>query len=260
MRVMDFEREVSGAAPDGAFLRDFGEDDRQAGTKAPPPRGRLFWVAVLAGCALGGMVLSRSRGQGPVAAPASPAFSQISFVADERLAPMIAFSAPEDGPLPAHYVARSRAATGERWDTLTFGAPDGGDLLFRITLRSATSPLAGSSLFVALAKQSAELGAAVIHATSPQPDETARGPIEWADITLSGRKGERPCLGFRTTRAAAIDLSGFACGGRGAPLDRAALECLIDRLDPTKAGLESGLGEALKSEASRRAACPRVVG
>ena len=157
-------------------------------------------------------------------------------------------------------MARSRAASGERWDTLTFGEPESGDLLFRVTLRSEKSSPPKTSLFVALAKQSAELGAAVIHATSPQFDESALGPIEWADVTLSDRKGERSCLGFRATRTSDITLSGLACGGRGATLDRAALECLIGRLAPTNAGAQSGLAEAPKSDAARKTACPRVVG
>ena len=256
---MGFEQNTGGAALDGAFLRDFPKDGRQAKTKPRQPRGRL-WIVALAGCALVGLMLARDRGQALVAAPAPPLLSQISFVADERLAPMISFAESDGDQARARYVARSRGAGGERWDTLTFGEPESGDLLFRVTLRSEKSPPAKISLFVALAKQSAELGAAVIHATSPQFDESALGPIEWADITLADRRGERPCLGFRATRTSDIALSGFACGGRGAALDRAALECLIGRLAPTNAGAQTGLAEALKTDATRKTTCPRVVG
>ena len=256
---MGFEQNTGGAALDRAFLRDFPEDGRQTRTKPGAPRGRV-WLGVLAASALVGLALARSGGQALVAEPTAPIPPQISFVAEEGLAPLVSFAASALDQTQAHYVARSRAASGERWDTLTFGEPETGDLLFRVTLRSEKSSLAKTSLFVALAKQSAELGAAVIHATSPQFDESALGPIEWADITLADRKGERPCIGFRAARTSDIALSGFACGGRGATLDRAALECLIGRLAPTNAGAQSGLADALRADATRKTTCPRVVG
>ena len=254
---MDFEHDTGGAVLDRAFLRDFQEDDIETRSR---PRSRWLRLLVLAGgCALAGFILARGRGSALIDAPASTPLSQISFIADGRLAPLIVFAAPGDDQAQAHYVARARPS-GERWDTLTFGEPGAGDLLFRVTLRSANASLQKSSLFVALAKQSAELGAAVVHATSPQSAETTLGLVEWADIRLADRSGERSCLGFRAARPANIDMSGFACGGRGAPLDRAALECLLGRLAPTDAGLEAGLGEILKGEAARKPACPRVVG
>lgn len=256
---MDYGQDTGGVVLDRAFLRDVVEGGRKTRKARPRPRLRRLF-ALAAGCALAGFILARGGGPALIDAPASAPLSQISFIADERLAPMMAFAAPEGDRAQAHYVARSRPTSGERWDTLTFGEPDAGDLLFRVTLRSTKSSFSRSSLFVALAKQSAELGAAVVHATSPQFGETALGPIEWAEITLADRRGERPCLGFRAARSADIDLSGFACGGGGASLERVALECLIGRLAPTDAGLEAGLGEVLKSGAARKATCPRVVG
>jgi hypothetical protein len=246
---MSMERLEAGAAQGGALI-EFLKYACQAGAR-PAGRGRLRLrgVLVLAACLIGGAILSRNGGQSPVAAPAAGP-SHIAFVANERLAPMVSFSPPDAIRAPIHYQARMRENSTERWDTLTFGDAGGDEILFRVTLRAAKSALPRSSLFVELAKQSAEIGAAVVHATNPEFFSAGRGPIEWAEVTLSGATGERPCLGFRLDRLREIDLSGLACGAHGAALDRVALGRLIDRLSATGSGKESGLGEVLKSGAT----------
>ena len=256
---MDFEPDISGATLDGAFSRDF-HSARTAKPKSVRRRRLIFRVVALTGLgAFAGAVLTHTRDE-VVAAPDAAAVQQVRFVADERLPPMMTFSARDEDQPSTHYLARANAATGERRDSLIFGDAESGGLLFRVTLHSAPSPQAKASFFVALAVQSAELGAAVTHATPPTRDESAPTPIEWADITLSDRNGDRACLGFRTTRARNLELSGFACAARGAQLDRAALECLVDRLAPTHQGIDAGLGEILQNDPARRKACARVVG
>jgi hypothetical protein len=246
---MSIDQVVGDASPGGAFDR-IVEFSLQTGARARfvrPRRSRFRGIILLAPCLLAGAILAHSSRQGPVAAVAPGPFSQVGFMANERLAPMASFRPPENVRAPVHYQARVRNDTEERWDTLTFGDAGGDDILFRVTLRSTKSALARASLFVELAKQSAEIGAAVVHATNPQFYATARGPVEMADVTLAGVKGERPCLGFRFDRAQSVDLSGLACGAHGATLDRAALTRLVDRLSATESGVEAGLGEVLKS-------------
>ncbi len=138
----------------------------------------------------------------------------------------------------------------ERWDTLTVGEVGGQETLFQVTLHLAQPLRSKPSLFVDLARQAAGLEGAIVHATSPRSSVSARGPLEWADVTLSSVKGERRCRGFRLMRSPEIDLSGLACAARGAPIDAAFLGHLIDRLMPTAAGLEAGLGDVLAAEAS----------
>jgi len=214
----------------------------------------------VSGCALAGLILTQGHGEALVAIKASPSLSHVAFVEDERLPPMLSFSPPQPGRSQRRYQARVREGVGERKDTLTYGEAGADGLFFGVTVHSAKSALAKPSLFVELAQQSAELGAAVVRATSPESYATARGPVDWAELTLSGPDGERSCLGFRFAQVAAIDLSGLACGGHGAPLDPVALGCLLDRLSATSAGLEAGLGEVLKSDPSRPKACGRVAG
>jgi hypothetical protein len=242
---MSVERLASGAAQGGA-LSEFAEYRRRAAGRS---RLRLRHGLLLAAGLIGGAILARNGSQIPVAAPVSGP-SHFAFVANDRLAPMVSFSPPEAIRAPLHYQARMRENSAERWDTLTFGDAGGDEILFRVTLRAAKSAMPRPSLFVELAKQSAEIGAAVVHATNPEFFSTERGPVEWAEVTLSGAKGERPCLGFRLDRVQDVDLSGLACGAHGAALDRPALGRLIDRLSATGSGMEAGLGEVLKSGAS----------
>jgi hypothetical protein len=246
---MSMERLESFAAQGGALI-EFMKSARQAGARpAGRERLRLQGALLLAACLIGGAILSRNGGQIPVAMPPSGS-SHNAFIANERLAPMVSFSPPDTIRAPLHYQARMRENSTERWDTLTFGDAGGDEILFRVTLRAPKSAISRSSLFVELAKQSAEIGAAVVHATNPEFFSTGRGPIEWAEVTLSGAMGERRCFGFRLDRLREVDLSGLACGAHGVALDRVALGRLIDRLSATGSGKEAGLGEVLKGGAT----------
>lgn len=247
---MSVDQMASVASPSGA-LGDFGDYARRTGaasvrSSGPWPRN----VILLGACLIVGVILLRSSGPAPLDPSAPGTSSQVGFVANERLAPLLSFSPPEAGRAQTHYEARVRDNPGDRWDTLTFGDAGGDDILFRVTIRSARAPLARASLFVDLAKQSAEIGAAVVRATNPQFLSKGRRPFELADLTLSGPKGERPCVGFRLDRTRNVDVSGLACGAHGAALDRVALERLIDRLSATNSGMEAGLGAALKGGAT----------
>ncbi len=253
---MSVERIAIGAAPG-----DFAQRRDQSRTELVGTRRWPIWVSFsLSSCAFAGLILLQGHGQALVAMRVSPSFSRVALVESDQLPPMLSFSPPEAGRSQPHYLARVREGVGERRDTLTYGDAGADDLFFRVTVHLAKSAPAKPSLFVELAKQSAEFGAAVIRAKSPESTMTARGPVEWAGVTLSGPNGERSCLGFRFARMAEIDLSGLACGGHGSPLDPVALGCLIDRLSPTAAGMEAGLGEVLKSDPTRATACRRVAG
>jgi hypothetical protein len=235
----------------GGVLEEFLEIEHRSGpTAAPGRRSHFGYGVLLACCLLGGVIAWRQGGQAPVAATRAGPYSHVGFVLNEQLSPMLAFSPLDVIRVPLRYEARMRESPKERWDTLTYGDIAGDETLFRVTLRSARPGVARPTLFVDIAKQSAEIGSAVVHATNPQIYATARGPIEWAEMSLSSANGERSCLGFRFNRPQDFDLSGIACGAHGAALDRAALERLIDRLSVTGPGMEAGLGDALKSGAT----------
>jgi hypothetical protein len=235
----------------GGALDEFLEVDRPpAPTAAPGRRLHFSDVVLLACCLLGGVIAWRQGGQAPIAATRAGPYSHVGFVLNEQLSPMLAFSPLDAIRAPLHYEARMRESPQDRWDTLTYGDIASGETLFRVTLRSAKPGVARPTLFVDIAKQSAEIGSAVVHATNPQIYATARGPIEWADMSLSSLNGDRSCLGFRFNRPQHFDLSGLACGAHGTVLDRAGLERLIERLSVTGSGMEAGLGQALRSGAT----------
>jgi hypothetical protein len=241
---MSVEGAASGFAP-SVFL---GDHDRR---RLKPARSGRRWLAIpllLAGVALA--VFAR-REDADRPQPALPtAFSRIGFVADEALPPMLSFRQADGARANIHYFARIRRPEAERWDTLTVGDVESDDILFQVTLYAAKSAMAKPGLFVDLARQSAELNAAIVYAASPLVAETAHGPIETADVKLAGAKGERRCLGFRLAGSPRIDVFGLACGARGAPLDAAMLGRMIDRLAPTAPGTEIGLGEIFRNSAS----------
>jgi hypothetical protein len=240
---MSVEGAARGFAP-SVFL---GEHDRRRLKPARPGRRRLAVALLLAVAALAVFARRDDAGRPPPSAPA--AFSRIGFVADDALPPMFSIRQTDGAHGKVHYAARRRP-DAERWDTLTVGEVDGDDILFQVTLYAAKSAMAKPGLFVDLARQSAELDAAIVYAASPQVSETAHGSIETADVKLAGAKGERRCLGFRLGGSPRVDVFGLACGPHGAALDPAALTRMIDRLVATGPGIEAGLGEIFRNEAS----------
>lgn len=248
-----------GGVPDDLVRQGFQPKPR----RAPTPRWLVWTSLSLSDLALGGLALliflhGPDRTPGAASAVASP--PPVAFVEDQRLARMLSFEPPAGGRGPTRYQARMRQGGGERSDTLTYGEIGGGDLFFRVAIHAGVSAPSASSLFVELATQSAELDAAVIRATSPESYATSRGPVEWADVILATRDGQRSCIGFRLARTARAALSGLACGSRAAPIEPAALDCLIDRLSATRAGDEAGLGETLKGDPLRASACRGATG
>jgi len=238
----------------GQEPRDFRADDRLPDYEfAPAPRGG-HWLGVAAWRVGGAAMLALMLGiayHRPAAPPQTALAPEVPYSVDSSLPPLVSIALPGQ----AHYVARSRGAQGGRKDTLTFGEWDANALFLQVSVRQTAS--APRSLFVDLAMQSAELGAAVLRMNRPETFVGARGPVEWAEANLSGAKGERSCIGFRLSPADGSRVSGLACGAGDVRLDRAKLECLVDALSLTPAGQDARLGAVLPGVAPRRAGCAR---
>lgn len=246
-RGMSVDAIAGGAAP-----RDARFGDGAAASARPPvrPRRRRLGVpAVLACGALVAALTAWNRGAEPPE-PVAPSSWRTGFVADARLPAIMTFRQGDGARASLRYEARQRPADAERWDTLTIGEAGDDDAFFQVTLRAAKTALPKASLFVELARQSADLDAAVIHATAPQSTMTEHGNLEWAALTLSGPRAERACAGFRLAGATTVELSGIACGARGGAIDPAALARLIERLSATAAGLQAGVGQVLPADGS----------
>jgi hypothetical protein len=240
---------------DGQEPRDLRADYGLPDYELAPARGAGRWLGVAAwrvgGAALLALMALGIAYHRPVDPPQATSAPEVPYSVDSSLQPLISMAFPG----PAHYVARSRGALGERKDTLTLGEWDANALFLRISVQQTAS--APTSLFVDLAMQSAELGAAVLRMSRPETFAGARGPVEWAEANLSGAKGERSCIGFRLSPAGASRVSGLACGAAEIKLDRAKLACLLDALSLTPAGQDAGLGAVLPGAAPRRAGCAR---
>ena len=211
-------------------------------------------AAALLGLAL--LALVHWRAAGPVAPPLTV---ESAYVADATLTPLIALGGPPRGAAP-RYIARSREATGGRRDTLAVGDWGADGLLLRLTLRARGGKPTPDSIFVETAMQAAEFGAAVLRASNGETILGARASFEYAQVKLAGGTAERNCLGFRLLASGENELSGLACGASDAPFDRPRLECLIDALSLTEAGVSAGLSELLPGAPTRRAGCARGVG
>ena len=231
--------------------------EEDCGRPPAPTRGGGFGVAMARSIVAAGLgLVLLALNQAPTRAPALTAATEAPFAADAALAPLASLLL---GAAHASigYVARSRGASGERRDMLTAGDWVGDGPFLSLTLRTDATPT--GSFFVDLATQSAAQGLGVSRSASPENLAGGRAPIEWAEATLSGQGRERVCAAFRLLPGGAGHISGFACGASDAPLDRAAIVCLIDALVLTDAGRAAGLGAALPGAPIRRAACGRGV-
>jgi hypothetical protein len=212
--------------------------------------GARLWLAMgLALATTGAFLMSpypRHDAQSP--APVVPALSSEFHQSD--LPPLVFARALDGGAAAAAYEAQSRESDGARRDALTLGDPMTDGPFLRASARvggMTRTPL----FFVELAREAAEVGQAVAHASSPQAD----GALLLSDVTLDTDGRQRACLGFRFNGVGAADLSGLACGATGAALERSALMCLIGRLEATPAGAQTGIGKILNAAAAERSPC-----
>lgn len=157
--------------------------------------------------------------------------------------------------LPLDYGARRRAEGRERRDTLTFGRFDAEAPYLRLSIhRLGATPTAAPDLFVALARLAGDGELAVTKSGLPTPMPTRFGDFATADVTLSRGLLSAPCLGFRLDPFAlprTMEIAGVACGGPAKPMDRAALGCLLDRIDLVSAGDDEAM-RAFFVDAERR--------
>lgn len=146
-----------------------------------------------------------------------------------------ALDAPLLRGLASTYAARRRS-DGEREDLLAYGIPGFEAPAARLRIRrrvvNGVEPRE-PPLFAAMAREAAEAGFAVEHAGLADLMPTRFGAFEVVELTLGdGRGAPVQCTGFRLVLPApALTLGGLACGALGAPIERAALACLVDRLD-----------------------------
>ena len=221
--------------------------------------GRRVAAGLAAGVALVGVAaLGSAPTGGPSSASILAAAALSGEIIDATLAPAFAL-ATREGAL-ARYEARIDAASGERRDGLSLGALEGDAPALRVEIWKGKGARAVRGLFVEMAEESAEFGAAVEGLGAVQRLTTSQGPVEWAELTLGVAQGRRSCVGFRLASRAEGGLHGVACAAAGTKIDAGGLGCLLDRLVVTRAGREAGFGDIVRSADDRRSACRAAIG
>lgn len=212
--------------------------------------GKIGGVVLLTGIVLGSaamMVGSSGSAERPAAPPAS-------WVEVNRPIQLYGLAGTEFSKLPLLYRARRHAVGGGREDVLTFGdlrhdQPFLELVLYRIG-SEATDPMPFPAALDDLGRRQ---GMRLSGLGSPAVLTTRFGDFETADVRLAQSGAATPCLAFRTAEAqsAVLRIAGFVCGAAEKPTGRAALRCVIDRLDLDSAGDDTGLRNVFV-EAERR--------
>ncbi len=229
--------------------------------RRPGRAGRRWGGRVALGLAAGaGLVIASFFASTPPSAPrpsvagAGAGAPPPREIVDSSLVPFFTFETGEGAR--ARYDARIDTATGNRRDALSLGALDDDAPALRVEAWTRADGGVVGSLFVEIAEEAAAFGAAVERLGASQILTSSQGPVEWAELTLAGRRGQRACVGFRLLARADGGLHGVACAAAGARIDAGALSCLLDRLVLTRAGREAGLADVVRGAETRRPACP----
>lgn len=211
-------------------------------------------AAALLACAVGLVLQARQS--------AAPALPQDAHVVLEPpawspiLRPVPSFVL--DTPLfPASQIvlsARRHNPGGGREEILSLGQPGSPQGFGRVVLyRTGSEAGTPGSLFLDLARRAAEDGHALLRSAQPATMASKFGPIEAADMVLGGPDGEQGCAAWRIV-ADEVDLRiiGWLCAPEGKPVDRAALACLVDRLQLSPAQTDGALRTFFKDADRRR--------
>ena len=165
--------------------------------------------------------------------------------------------ARELGHAPLRYTARRLSAGHGREDNLEFGVPSTEQPFLRLSvLRWAFTP-ADSPIRVELAALDADVGLAGARDEGSDHLATRFGQFDVVAKARPVGAAGPSCDGFRLILdAPELAIAGLACGTTRHPLSRAALACLIDRLDLASVGDDRALIDLFAaSELRRDSAC-----
>jgi hypothetical protein len=188
----------------------------------------------------------------PAAAPSTTG----SWVSVPRPVAVLGLGLPHVDGQPLRIEARRDEAGVARLDGVAAGrfAETGPHVAFH--LRRQTSGQE-PGFVIDLVRLAALDGLAVSRSQRPSALVTKFGPVEAADIALSGEGRERACIAFRhRTEREGATLIGWQCGPEGRAADRQQLACLIDRLTLVGAGEDRDLRAVFsRAELNRLPAC-----
>lgn len=191
-------------------------------------------IALLALSAIGVGMGKRRFDPPPIAA--SRAAEGPDWIEAPQASRLFTLDAPLLRGLVSAYAVRRQILGGAREDLLVFGTPGFEAPAVRLRLRQGPGTDVSSlppPLFAAMAREAAEGGFALERAGLAGRMTTRFGAFETVDLTLGDGRGTHvPCTGLRlVVDTPALTVAGVACGALGQPIERAALACLVDRLE-----------------------------
>lgn len=133
-------------------------------------------------------------------------------------------------PLPAHHAVFS-GPDGARDEILAWGALDAPAPATAIAVQTHDRAAAPEPFFVALARQAAREGVAVLRLEPAASAPTKFGEAETGEVKLAAEAASRDCMAFRVAPAATVGVIGWYCGPVQKPAERPSPACLLDRLD-----------------------------
>ncbi|PPD44458.1 MAG: hypothetical protein CTY15_07025 [Methylocystis sp.] len=154
-----------------------------------------------------------------------------------------------------------------RVDSLTVGQFAMGAPFLRIDIHPDLDPKAtNADFFLDMTRHARAVGLSVAKIGQPGTLATRFGAFETADIRLSQPGGEgveaseRACLATRFVDVKApLEIAGIACGSATAPIDRASLGCMLDKLSYSAGGDNKPLNDFfLNAELARGKGCTGV--
>jgi hypothetical protein len=252
---MNAEWAERAAAPRGALG---GVEQELQHSKPRRVRGLRRWLAAgLAVAAIAGLFAARELRMSSKPHTGDTPAQASAFHRRDDLAPLMTLRMRDGVREATGYQTLIRESDGERRDSLTLGDPQSDGAFFRATVRVMGPTSAAADLFVSLAREAATMGLAIDRASSPEPYVSERGGLLVSDLVVEGAR-RRACIGFRVTGDAGLpDISGIACGAAGKLIERQALDCFLDRVRATPAGIATGIDKLLGSDPPERAACSR---
>lgn len=160
--------------------------------------------------------------------------------------------------------ARRHNPGGGREDIISLGRPGGPGPFGRVVAyRTGSEAGPPGTLFLELARRTAEDGFALVRSVQPAPLPSKFGAVESAEMVLAVNGRERRCAAWRIVADEQdLRVTGWLCGAEGAGIDRAVLSCLVDRLDVSPSQTDTALRTFFKDTERRRVpgcAAPRPV-
>jgi len=213
-------------------------------------------LAYMGGLAILAIAAASLFGESSGLAPPEPTPVAPAWVNVERPYPAFELQMPELAGESTGYAILRRPSDGARKDILTVGAPavPGPYVMVEIYRPGAE----GERFIDAPSEVAARIIAfAVTDDVKPAGDSDSKfGAVPLVDFAIAGTGRQRRCLGFaKAFDEPAMQIAGWYCNAGEGPVDRATLNCTLDRLTMLSAGGDAKLAGLFARAELKRTFC-----